>query len=364
MMSKVLLHRGHGAMQRAAVCSLWLLPVALCLFNSGCTTAVRAQVDDALAGKLVWPAPPETPRVEYLWSLYAFLPEGEKESRELYEELDAVSERALIPYLLRPNSLAVDGSGRLFILDQGVPRVSVVDLKTKNAVHFGTEGEGRLIMPVAVATDAKENVYVTESETSKVNRYSADGRFTGVLGTDGLFKRPTGIACDSKSGRVFVVDTGAQDIKVLDSTGRYLFDFGRRGDGDGEFNYPTHIAADQNGKLYVTDALNFRIQIFDQDGRFLGKFGRHGDTYADFERPKGIAADTFGNIYVADAAQDMIKIFDSHGKLLLFLGETGRLPGNFIMPLGISIDNQNNIYVTDTYNMRVQAFRLIRERGR
>lgn len=363
-MNKAPLHRERGAVQRATACSLWLLPLAVCLFGSGCTTAVRAQVDDALAGKLVWPSPPETPRIEYLWSLYAFLPEGEKESRELYEELDAAGDRALMPYLLRPNSLAADASGRLFILDQAVPRLSVVDLKTMKAVHFGTEGEGRLLMPVAVAVDVKENVYVTESEFPKVNRYAADGRFTGVLGTDGLFKRPTGIACDNRSGRVFVVDTGAQDIKVLDSTGRHLFSFGRRGDGDGEFNYPTHIAADQNGKLYVTDALNFRVQIFDQDGRFLGKFGKHGDTYADLDRPKGTAADTFGNIYVTDAAQDMVKIFDSSGKLLLFFGETGRLPGNFIMPLGISIDNQNNIYIADTYNMRVQAFRLIRERGR
>ena len=362
-MIRALLQRNRNTIQRAAVCSLWLLPIAFYLFSSGCTTALKAQVDDTLAGKLVWPPPPETPRIEYAWSLYAFLPEGEKESRELYEELDTVSDRSLLPYLLRPNSLAVDGSGRLYILDQGIPRVSVVDLKTMRAVHFGTEGDGKLIMPVAVAVDAKENVYVTDSETSKVNRYSADGRFTGVLGADGLFKRPTGIVCDNKSGRVFVVDTGAQDIKVLDLTGRHLFDFGGRGDGDGQFNYPTHIAVDQSGKIYVTDALNFRIQIFDQDGRFLRKFGKHGDTYADFERPKGVAVDSFGNIYVADAAQDMIKIFDSSGKLLLFFGETGRIPGNFIMPLGLAIDDHNNIYVTDTYNMRVQAFRLILERG-
>jgi len=109
--------------------------------------------------------------------------------------------------------------------------------------------------------------------------------------------------------------------------------------------------------------LNFRVQVFDSAGKFLGKFGRQGDTYADLEKPKGVSSDTFGNVYIVDALQDMIKIFNSEGKLLLFFGENGRAPGNFFMPSGIFVDAHNRIFVADTYNMRVQAFRLLEGKG-
>lgn len=331
----------------------------LALVNSGCMPPIKAGIDDSLAGKLIWPASPEKPRIEYLWSLYAFLPEGEILSDYLSDQPADFGGISSVPYMLRPVGLCVDEHERLYIVDQGVPRVTVVDLKTKDVTHFGSVGEGRLFLPVGVVTDISGHVYVTDSEAGKVNRYTADGSFAGLLGGEGFFRRPTGIAFERKSGRLFIADTWTHQIQVFSREGTHLFHFGARGQGDAEFNYPTHVAAGHDGQIYVTDSLNFRVQVFDSDGKFLRKFGRQGDTYADMESPKGVAADTLGNVYVADALQDMIKISDTEGRLLLFFGEKGRSEGRFLMPSGIFIDKRNRIFVADTYNMRIQVFRLL-----
>lgn len=336
-----------------------LLLLAFCLAGAGCAPAMKANIDETSSGLLVWPAPPERPRIEYLWSLYSFVPEGEKLEDYLQDAAAGFSDPSSIPYMYRPNATAVDSAGRLFIVDQGIPRVTAVDLKTRGVKHFGFDGPGQLLMPIGIALDASDRVYVTDSEAGRVNRYTRDGDFDGTLGGADFFKRPTGIVFERLSGRIFVLDTGAHKVHAFDNAGRHLFSFGGRGSGDGEFNFPTHMAAGFDGKIYITDALNFRIQYFGSDGQFLAKFGRHGDTYSDLETPKGVAADTEGNIYVVDAAQDMIKIFDSRGRLLLFFGENGRGIGKFVLPLGISIDSHNRIYVADTYNMRIQVFRLL-----
>ena len=104
------------------------------------------------------------------------------------------------------------------------------------------------------------------------------------------------------------------------------------GNGPGEFNFPTHIAADRQGDLYVTDSMNSRIVRLDPEGRFKNQIGAQGDGPGHFSRPKGVAVDTFGHVYVMDAVFDNIQIFDREGQYLLALGELGSEPGQFWLP--------------------------------
>ncbi len=340
-----------------------LLAMAALSGVSACAPAHRANLDVQLAGQLVWPAPPEKPRISYLWSLYSFAPEGRDLSGYLGADGQAEQDGEL-PIMLKPYGVTVDARDNLFVVDQGIPRVSRVNMQSREVMHFGYDGIGKLLMPIAVAVDAAGSIYVTDSEAGAVNIYAPSGSFAGHLGDEGLLKRPTGIAIDRNSGRIYVLDTAEHKTLVFDRSGKHLFDFGKRGSADGEFNYPTHIAIGPDGRVYINDAMNFRVQLFTPDGAFIRTFGNHGDTYADIDKAKGIAVDTLGHIYLVDAMQDMVKIFDDQGRLLLFFGENGKTPGRFSLPSGIAIDGQNRIYVADTYNLRVQAFRLIEENVR
>ena len=178
-----------------------------------------------------------------------------------------------------------------------------------------------------------------------------------LLKTVSELQRPTGLAYDHSSGRLFVAETLAHQVVVFDSDGNRLFEFGARGTNDGEFNFPSHLSV-SGDKLLVNDNMNFQIKTFSLDGRELAVFGKHGDSSGQFSQPKGVAADSMGNIYVAGATIDRIQVFSAGGDFLLAFGGEGNAPGKFLMPAGIAIQN-DRIYVADSYNGRVQVFQFM-----
>ncbi len=258
---------GHMSTYETKGIALWagvLLGTVAAL--SSCTPSYRANIDYLESGEIVWPGPPEKPRIKYLWSLNSFLPEGMDLADYFLGSVVDAKDTVFMPYLMRPYGLSVDLDGRLYIVDQGGPRITAVNLASKEVHHFGYRGSDALVMPVGIATDASGKVYVTDSGARRVNVYDRTGKFLSPLGKEGFFTRPTGIAVDRGTGRILVLDTAGHKVHVFANSGDYLFGFGARGSGEKEFNYPTHIAVGDDGKIYVNDAMNFRIQIFERDG--------------------------------------------------------------------------------------------------
>ena len=65
-------------------------------------------------------------------------------------------------------------------------------------------------------------------------------------------------------------------VSVFSSDGTHLRSFGRAGNNNGAFYYPTGIAFDSHGNIVVADSWNHRVQVFDRNGNFLSKFGQQG----------------------------------------------------------------------------------------
>src|SRR5205823_6487062 len=85
---------------------------------------------------------------------------------------------------------------------------------------------------------------------------------------DGQFSRPVGIAVDS-SGNVYVSEDNNNRIQKFDSSGGFLAQWGSVGSGDYQFNSAAGVAADGSANVYVADYGNSRIQKFgfsDNDG--------------------------------------------------------------------------------------------------
>jgi DNA-binding beta-propeller fold protein YncE len=214
--------------------------------------------------------------------------------------------------------------------------------------------------PVGIALDDKEMIYVSDSELNRIFVYEPKKRrLVRTIGGPGQFQRIAGIAFHPKLHRLYAVDTLANQITVLDSDGKTVKTFGRRGVKEGELNFPTHITVDSEGLLYITDSMNFRVQIFDSEGGFQGTLGKLGTTLGSFSKPKGVAVDKEGHVYVVDGIYDTIQIFNRKGDLLMNFGQTGEKEGDFWLPAGIAIDMKNRIYVADTYNKRVQVFQFL-----
>jgi DNA-binding beta-propeller fold protein YncE len=216
--------------------------------------------------------------------------------------------------------------------------------------------------PIGIAIDKHGIVYVTDSKRGVVYVFEDNGKkFLSTIGR-GIFKRPTGIAVNSKTSELLVVDTLRSRVFRFDLANRLpKGSFGTDGAMPGMFHYPTNIFVTLAGDIIVSDALNFRVQVFSPEGRFLFTFGRMGDAPGTFSRPKGVAADSDGNIYVVDALFDNIQVFDKKGRLLMAFGGHGTGYGEFWLPTGIYIDNNDLIYVSDSSNQRVQIFRYLKE---
>ncbi|MBI5635024.1 MAG: 6-bladed beta-propeller [Nitrospirae bacterium] len=342
----------------------FIRPLFLFLFFavSACAPEVhRAYIDMTASGSIIWPGKPEKPRIKYLWTLQNVgyeVKDGRMEVLDVVAGTDvgATTDRRRSKMLVMPQGLFADEK-RLYVADPGASRVTVVDRQSLEVRHILEAGGDLLQYPRGIVAAAAGTIYVTDIMTKKVLAFSPSLDY--LFSFEGDFLRPEGLAIDSVRGRIYVVDTDAHMVFVYDMAGKRRGTIGRRGDGDGEFYFPTYAFADAQGTLYVTDFMNFRVQVFGPDGAFLTRIGTLGDSYDAVEKPKGVAADTEGNIYVVDGAKDMVKIFNREGRLLLFFGEQGHGYGDFYLPAGIYIDNRNIIYIADSINMRIQAFQFL-----
>ena len=320
---------------------------------ASCATPSRPAAQPPIAPR-VWPPAPNAPRVSFIGYLHGPRDIGATPSKfrsfanwltgDTGENLD----------LRKPFAVALDETGNLCVTDTDNNLVCYADFVRKKWHRYDGVGKTKFVSPVAVA---RHNgiFYVADSGLAKVFAFRDDGK--PVFEINAPLKRPVGLAI--AGGALYVVDSQTHCVFVFGLDGKFRFAIGRRGEGLGEFNYPTCAAPDNRGHLLVSDTMNSRVEIFDLNGNFLSQFGSNGDTSGHFSRPKGIAADAAGQIYVVDAMFDNFQIFDSAGGLLLNVGESGGDSGEFALPNGIAIGPDGHIFVADAFNHRVQIFKYI-----
>lgn len=79
---------------------------------------------------------------------------------------------------------------------------------------------------------------------------------------------PAGVAFDPR-GRVWVVESWADRVRVFDRDGAQRLSVGGSGAGPAELLDPGGIAIAADGTVFVADTGNHRVQVFDGDGAFL-----------------------------------------------------------------------------------------------
>ncbi|MFN7915652.1 MAG: 6-bladed beta-propeller [Vicinamibacterales bacterium] len=312
--------------------------------------------------QLVWPLPPEQPRIKYLRTYQSAndFKAAKKPSRFAALLLGPQDPGAGGDALLKPYGVAASKSGKVYVADTAAKRAFVFDPDKKDVSFLGEDGAGRLAKPIGVAVDADGTVFVADATLKRVFGYDPDGRMRVAIGHEGELENPSGLALDRVNHRLYVADSGKHQVLVYSSLdGAAQQTLGARGTDDAQFNFPTNLTVDRQGQLYVADTLNFRVQVFDPKGQFVRTFGTLGDGPGQMNRPKGVGVDSEGHVYVVDASFNNFQIFDDAGQLLLFVGSGGRNPGEFILPAGMSVDEQDRLYVADQGNSRVQVFQYL-----
>jgi DNA-binding beta-propeller fold protein YncE len=327
--------------------------------------------------KLVWPEPPNIPRIRYV-NYFAGMKfdkdaggtPGKKPKQSWMDRLagtQSQDEKITVknfPYqLLGPYGMAVDSKGRLYVADQKVGAVFIFNTETKDTELIRNGFEAHFALINGVAADDDGRIFVSDGKQGKVFVFNEKHQLVDQI--KGLVD-PVGLAIDKENRHLYVVDTQQDQVVVYDAD--TLKELRRIGTGGrkhtlttpGNFALPTDVAVDKDGNIYVTDTLNWRVEIFDADGKFISQFGKHCDAIGCFERPKGVAVDSDGHIWVVDTGLSLVQAYDHDGALLAYVGGPGRLLGQFNDPMGIAIDQNNRMFVSEQYPWgRVQQFRYI-----
>lgn len=340
-----------------------MISLAALFILGGCATT-EPQVNK----RYVWPRPPDPPRIEWLKSYY-----GEndfpKSGAQVFTEILFGAQ----PFRLfqKPIDIKSNGKGVVYVTDIFQAGIFVFDLNAKT-IDFWKQGNdpdaGMAITPFYLALDTDGNIYVVGTGRKEIFVLDPKGKFIRRIDFSGKVENPGGIAVNSKTGRIYLVDGTGHKVAAFDLAGKHLFSFGKGGGGDGEFNRPSPITINHKGEVIVGDTINARVQVFDQDGTFLRKFGTRGDGSANFQIIKGVAVDSDDNIYVTDGKANQLKVFSSKGDFLIKIGTAYSIthtrkeaPGGFLLPQGIHIDDTDTIYIADQANMRFQVFRYLKE---
>jgi sugar lactone lactonase YvrE len=244
---------------------------------------------------------------------------------------------------------------------------------------WGREGHGpgEFSSPIGIAVSAKDEIYVTDVNNARLQKFTADGTYLG--GFDLPWDRPSrrfvmtgGIAVDTQ-GTIYLSLMGQHRVAVYTDDGRLVRDIGRHGSGDGEFDGPGGLVLAPDGTLYVADQLNHRVQRFTVEGRFLARWGAFGAAAGQFGAGEGprsrfggphfLARDSQGRIYTTEGVLGRVQQFTAEGRPLAAWGDKGDQPGGFgafgehrLGPIAILVDRYDRVWVT-SLNNRVQVFK-------
>lgn len=170
-----------------------------------------------------------------------------------------------------PTNVALSTTGELYITDgYGNARVHKFAPDGKLLFSWGEPGTGpgQFRLPHGIAIDREGDVYVADRENSRVQRFTADGKFVSEL--TGI-ARPCQVAFDS-AGNLFVAEVGY-----------------RAG------MWPGTVAPEKN-------PTGGRVSVFDRTGKLLARWGGGDNPTApgDFFAPHDVRIDSRGDVYVAE----------------------------------------------------------------
>jgi DNA-binding beta-propeller fold protein YncE len=240
------------------------------------------------------------------------------------------------------SQLAVDGLGRVHVLQRSDPPVLVFDPDGSFAFSYGA---GRIIDGHGISIDRQDRVFVVDRDAHEIVVFDRDGHELFALGQRGRprfgapFNHPTDVAV-APDGEIYVSDGyGNAHVHRFSADGKYIATWGGPGEGDSQFMTPHAIWVLDDGRVLVVDRENERVQVFDREGRHLANWG-------GFFHPMDLYVDERGMIFVTDQVP-RIAMLSGDGTL------AGRCRGAINGAHGLWGDREGNLFLAELPPARV-----------
>ena len=249
-----------------------------------------------------------------------------------------------------PWGVAVNERNEIAVTDSLNNRIQIFSSDGTVLRSFGTKGDkqGEFNVPYGIAFDKNGNIIVADCDNYRVQCFSEQGEHLNTFSSEGSLDHqlngPCGLSLDSDGNVIvdgalklikicypngqlegsftllfhciqydkylIVSDYHEHCIKVCDRDGNFLYKFGKKGEGDGEFKYACCLSVNKAGHLMVCDGWNHRVQVFELSGKFITKFGTKGSGIGEFHVPMSTAVLSDGRIVVSDLCNHRMQIFE------------------------------------------------------
>jgi sugar lactone lactonase YvrE len=295
-----------------------------------------------------------------------------------------------------PHHAALDREGRyLYFAESGSDRVRRVDLQAGTLHNFagigetcysgdsGPCGEAGLYLPLDIAFDSRNHLYICDSGSNRIRRVDREtGVITTIVGTgqhgfngDGPALEvnltwPAAIAFDADDV-LYIADTQAHRIRRYDPKTGMVTTIAGTWTAEDEAREQPLVA--RNLVVLSGDAIG--IDFSDDHGWLMPvcSDGLDLSLYLDDGRPAtearlydivGIAVDSQGHIHVVDKGSNRVRKIDaSTGVISTVAGicrygydgdDKPAVKAMLHAPEAVVLDAQDNLYISDTMNHRVR----------
>jgi len=290
-----------------------------------------------------------------------------------------------------PKDLALDNAGHLYIADSKNERVRVVDLHTGLITTFvgnglsGGRGDGgpttqaELDRPDGLALDNAGHLYIADSRNNRVRVVNLHtGVITAVAGnghsgangdgepaTQAQLNDPAGLALDN-AGHLYIADYNDHSVHMVNLHTGLITNQAQLGGQEG-------LVLDNGGHLYVSDSNDHRVSVMNLHTGLIttiagnGMSGESGDggpaAQAQLNEPHGLALDDAGHLYIADLGNARVRVVNLHTGVITTLvgngqqGDSGdggpATHAQLCDPWGLAVDNAGHLYITENTRVRV-----------
>lgn len=296
---------------------------------------------------------------------------------------------------IAPNHLAVDTSGKHYLIDSGNGRVRVVEngvittFAGRGDFRFSGDGgaanRAAFNFPRQLAIDGAGNLFIADQLNFRIRRvdtaqivttvagngtYCCDGRDGGAATSQSL-ANGVGVAV-TRSGDTFYIAAREESV-VYRVTNNVITRFAGGGNpssgiGDGgqarnaRLSSPVALALDRAGNVYISENGGNRVRRVDTTGIITtvagnGTAGYTGDgglaTAAQLAGSNGIALDNSGNLYIADTDNFCIRRVSATGTITTFAGRGNRVEDNIPAtqarigsPTSVATDAAGNVFIS------------------